>query len=293
MQLRVTIGSTGFIALLDSGSTHNFISESTVSRAGLTLKPRPGLHIEVANGDHIASRGLCRGLPLVIDSGCFTVDRLTIPLGSFDIVLGIQWLRTLGPTLWDFDNLRMSFWRNGRCITWVGIAAPRMAARATACKNADLLDALLLEFESLFAKPVGLPLARHLDHQIHLPGSAPMDVRPYRYPHHQKDELERQCATMLQQGTIRPSSSAFSSPVLLVKKHDGTCRFCVDYRTFNELTVKDKFPTPVIYELIDELRRARFFSKLDLSSDYRQVRMHPADMEKTAFRTHHGHFEFL
>ena len=156
------------------------------------------------------------------------------------------------------------------------------------------IELLLQRYAHLFQPPTRLPPPRQVVHRITLqPSTAPVSVRPYRYPYFQKNEIEQQVSDLLSAGLIRPSTSPYSSPVLLVKKKDGTWRLCVDYRALNSNTVRDRFPIPTIEELLDELGCASWFSKLDLWQGFHQILMEEHDVEKTAFRTHNGHFEYL
>jgi hypothetical protein len=156
------------------------------------------------------------------------------------------------------------------------------------------LQTLLAAYQHIFCDPRGLPPARRHDHKIPLKDeSQAVNLRSYRYSGLQKDTLETLVAEMLEAGIVQPSNNPFASPVVLVKKKDQTWRFCVDFRALNKITIKDKYPIPIIDELLEELEGAAIFSKIDLRAGYHQIRMVSEDVFKTAFRTHNGHYEFL
>jgi hypothetical protein len=145
---------------------------------------------------------------------------------------------------------------------------------------------------NLFEAPHTLPPSREFDHSISLYlDSIPVNCRPYRYTPQQKDEIERQIGDMLQAGLVTPSLSPHACPVLLVKKTDGSWRFCMDYRKLNANTIKNKFPMPIIDEFVDEIAGSKYFTKLDLNSGFHQIRMAETNEFKTSFKTHHGHFQ--
>lgn len=133
-----------------------------------------------------------------------------------------------------------------------------------------------------------------MDHKIPLkPDVNLIKQHAYRYPLVQRREIENLVAEMLQSGVIRPSNSLYSSPVLLVKKKDGSWRFCVDYMKLNTATIKDSYPIPLIEDLLDELGGASVFSKIDLRAGYHQIKMAEEDVHKTTFVTATGLYEFI
>lgn len=155
------------------------------------------------------------------------------------------------------------------------------------------IQVVIDQFPEVFAIPIGLPPNRECNHHIPLiPRARPFSLRPYIFAPELKDEIEKQIQEMLDSGVIQKSTSPFSSPILLIKKKDGTWILVVDYRHLNALILKGNFPVPVIDELLDELHGAQWFSKLDLRAGYHQIRLAEGEEYKAAFQTHHGHFEF-
>ena len=139
-------------------------------------------------------------------------------------------------------------------------------------------------------KPLGRTSV--VKHHIHTGNSAPIKQRPWREPLGMKNVVKEELDKMTKQGVIEPSSSAWASPIVLVKKKDGSIRFCVDYRKLNSITTKNAYSLPRIEDNLDALKGAKFFSTLDLVSGYWQVEMAPEDKEKTTFCTKYGLFQF-
>ncbi|KAK8946881.1 hypothetical protein KSP39_PZI007254 [Platanthera zijinensis] len=153
---------------------------------------------------------------------------------------------------------------------------------------------IVSEYADLFPKDLpGLPPQRKIGFAIELvPGAKPVARSPYRVAPKEMAELEVQLQELLEQGYIRPSHSPWCASVLFVKKKDGSLRLCIDYRELNKLTEKNKYPIPRIDDLFDQLVGSTVYSKLDLKSDYYQLRVRESDIPKTAFGTRYSHYEF-
>ena len=152
------------------------------------------------------------------------------------------------------------------------------------------------EYKTVFEPPKGLPPVRpQHDHRIKLlPDSFPPFMHPFRLSPAEGEELRKRLKELTDLGYIRPSSSPYGAAVLFVKKR-GTneLRLCLDYRALNKLTERDRFPLPLIPDLIQRLHNAKIFSKLDLKSGYHQLRMNAGDIPKTAFTTSEGSYEWV
>ena len=142
--------------------------------------------------------------------------------------------------------------------------------------------------------PKSLPPRRMIDHEIELvPGAKPPAKNAYRMAPPELAELRKQLDELLNAGFIRPAKAPYGAPVLFQRKKDGSLRLCIDYRALNKLTVRNKYPLPIITDLFDRLHGAKYFSKLDLRSGYYQVRIAEGDEPKTTCVTRYGAFEFL
>ncbi|CAF1640944.1 unnamed protein product, partial [Didymodactylos carnosus] len=161
-------------------------------------------------------------------------------------------------------------------------------------RNQQQIENLINEYTDVFSDEVkDLPPKRDVDHEIKLVDNTTPPFQPiHRMSPLELAELKQQLTELVEKGYIRPSKSPYGAPVLFAKKKDGSLRMCVDYRALNKITIKNKYPLPRIDEMLDQLNGAKIFSRLDLRSGYHQIRVRDDDIEKTAFRTRYGHFEF-
>ncbi|WVZ69420.1 LOW QUALITY PROTEIN: hypothetical protein U9M48_018208 [Paspalum notatum var. saurae] len=308
------------LMLIDSGSSHCFISELQASKWPFWSLLTNPLSVRVANGAILKCTHELSDCPVWIQNRCFHISLKILPLGCYDIILGIDWHEEFSPMEVDWREKTLTFEHLGSQVTLQGIKSTTVSCSLADPKELNQLqqvDALwyavelhdshsissvdyhpdiqsiVTKFSELFQPPSSLPPVRSCAHTIPLiPGAQPFRLRPYRYNPAQKDEIERQVTELLRSGFIKESNSPFASPVLLVRKKTGDWRLCVDFRRLNALTVKNKFPLPVIDELLDELVGAQWFSTLDLASGFHQILMAEEDRYKTAFQTHHGHYEY-
>ncbi|GJV10096.1 putative reverse transcriptase domain-containing protein [Tanacetum coccineum] len=209
--------------------------------------------IEIASGQLVEIDKVIKGCKLEIEGHVFDIDLIPFGHGSFDVIIGMDWL----------SNYKAEI----VCHEKDGKVFP------------DDLS--------------GLPPIREIEFRIDLiPRATPVEKSPYHLAPSELEELSGQLKELQDKGFIRPNSSPWGAPVLFVKKKNGSFMMCIDYRELNKLTVKNRYPLPRIGALFDQLQGSPFFSKINLRSGYHQLRVHEDDIPKTVFRTRYGHFEF-
>jgi hypothetical protein len=243
----------------------------------------PTVKVVAANGRNMFSNTSCVNRLYTIQGHSFASDLRLLEIQGYDIILGADWIFTHSPVGLNLKTREFSITKDGKdFITFADeskadqhliINPPKMCkllknkvVSAVLVLNCEKLDkhtdpqptvppqilSLLKEYEDIFQEPKHLPPKRSVDHAITLINeSKTVNQRPYRLPFHQKNALEELIKHMLDNHMIRPSISPFSSPVILVKKKDGSWRMCVDYRQLNSNTIKNKYPIPIIEDLLD------------------------------------------
>ncbi|GKA29049.1 putative reverse transcriptase domain-containing protein [Tanacetum coccineum] len=244
--------------LFGTGADRSFISTAFSSLINNAPTPLENSYdVELADGKIVGIDTIIRGCTLNFLSHPFNIDLMPVELGSFDIIIGMDWLRK-----------------------YHAVIAQEYIAKGY--------------FPKVFLEDLpGLPPARPMEFHIDLiPGAAPVARAPYRLALSKMKELSEQLQELSDKGFIRPSSSPWGAPVLFVRKKDGSFRMCIDYYELNKLIVKNRYPLPRIDDLFDQLQGSSIYSKIDLRSGYHELRVREQDISKTAFRTRYGHYEF-
>ncbi|MFS7937847.1 putative nucleotidyltransferase, Ribonuclease H [Helianthus anomalus] len=293
------------------------VKMSQLLKRAPTLLPTKHV-VELANGKSLEATHVVQGCNLILAGQAFSIDLIPIVLGSFDVVIGMDWLSQHQAEILCSEKIIriprsgqeplevqgdksgavvgiISFLKAQKCLRKGHTAILALVSDAST-KEKRLEDIpVVRDFPQVFPEDLpGLPPHRQVEFQIELvPGAAPIARAPYRLAPSELKELSKQLQELLEKGFIRPSSSPWGAPVLFVKKKDGTFRMCIDYRELNKVTVKNRYPLPRIDDLFDQLQGSSYYSKIDLRSGYHQLRVRDEDVSKTAFRTRYGHYEFL
>jgi hypothetical protein len=303
--------------MVDSGATGNFIDTQTAAENGFrTLVRRTPYQLLLVDGDAIGSnKGMVthQTEPLtmkILRGHTEEIQFDLVTMGTHAVILGMPWLRLHNPQIdWWKERITMS-----QCQCGGDRVAPLKRENATLgqerlCATSqepeDLAQASVLkqipaaykEYESLFRegpRNEALPKHQPWDHEIPIePGKSPTFGPIYQLSERELKALKDYIDVNLEKGFIRPSTSPAASPVLFVPKKDGSLRLVIDYRQLNNITVKDRYALPLINELHDRLRGAKYFTSLDLRGAYHLIRMKEGEEWKTAFRTRYGLYENL
>ncbi|GJX03361.1 putative reverse transcriptase domain-containing protein [Tanacetum coccineum] len=278
--------------LFDSGADKSFISTSLASMLNIPpITIDTFYDIEMADGNLVSTNTVIQGCTLTLLNQPFEIDLMPIKLGSFDVVIGMDWLSKYHARI-ICDEKVVHIPIDGETLIIRGDRTQVMKKKPDEKRLEDI--PVVREFPEVFPEDLpGLPPVRQVEFQIDLiPGAAPVARAPYRLAPSEMQELSNQLQELSDRGFIRPSTSPWGAPVLFVKKKDGSFRMCIDYRELNKLTVKNRYPLPRIDDLFDQLQGSSVYSKIDLRSGYHQLRVRDEDIPKTAFRTRYGHYEF-
>nr|GEX45635.1 putative reverse transcriptase domain-containing protein [Tanacetum cinerariifolium] len=275
-----------------------------------------GYEVKLADGKVVITNSVLRCCTLNLLDHLFDIDLMLIELGTFDVIVGMDWLVERDALIVcgrkevhvPYRNKTLVVKRDSgvsllKVISY--IKARKYIERGSQLFLAQVTEAepakkqlqdvpVICNFPEVFPDDLtGLPPPRQVEFKIDLiPGAAPVARAPYRLAPSELKELSDQFKELSEKGFIRPSSSPWGAPVLFVKKKDRSFRMCIDYRELNKLTVKNRYPFSRIDDLFDQLQGSSVYSKIDLRSGYHQLRIREEDIPITAFWTRYGHFEF-
>jgi hypothetical protein len=233
----------------------------------------------------------CSQVRILLSGVVFLADLTILPSQGIDVILGMDWLTKHKGIISCANKTVLLTDHQGKSVS---CQAQPPAKDPMVFNLAAESISVVEEFMDVFPEELlGMPPEREVEFYIdQIPGAAPITKRPYRMAPTKLAELKLQIAELQQKGYIHPSSSPWGAPVLFVTKKDGSMRMCIDYRSLNEVTIKNKYPLPRIDDLFDQLQGAKYFSKIDLRSGYHELRIKEADIQKTAFVTRYKHYEF-